>query len=167
MRTFLTALSFVLLLPLAAAGDHELRFESFTLRLGASVKEVVSALPEGFEFVEAPSAEGRQGYIAPSGARDHSAAMLTFDDGRLIGITRLVGPPDYSDQPATLLTANVVKTLADWNKDGPTPSVQASDLAEGPDIVQELVFQAGSRRLVLIRTHQVTQLVEHLGETGH
>lgn len=77
---------------------------------------------------------------------------------------RLIGAPDHRSDPAPALLSTLATVLENWrstNAEGIT--VRSSQFAQGSDKVEELVFEAGARQLVVLSLPSGMQVVENLG----
>jgi hypothetical protein len=156
--SLLFVLAVALTAPLQATTDSQVG--PVKLNFGASASEFASHLPSDVTLSAPVSGSGRE--IVDLMQGEVLLSILTFDSGRLVRSTRIIEPQDFSSAPAEVLAKSIVTTLTAWPPGEPL-QVEANDLAEGGDELQELVFRSGLRRLVLTRSAQLTQLVEHVG----
>jgi hypothetical protein len=105
---------------------------------------------------------GEHGFIA--NASGEPFVFLVFERGKLTRATRMVGESNYSSANAPTLITAVAGVIDSWNMSGGEKAVvHASHLKHGSDGVDEIVFESGSRQLVILSTPGGTQVVENLG----
>ena len=95
---------------------------------------------------------GDHGFVA--NAAGEPVVFVVFEGGKLTRATRLVG--GANEDPAKMVTT-VASALESW---GTPAKVRATHDAAGLD---EVVFESGSRQLIILSTGGRTQVVENLG----
>ena len=153
--------------------DHQLTFHRDTLP--ETVRAIPTAHGIAYEYTVQRDGKsvnvtyrdefGEHAFIAHRDDPKRAIAMLVFESGRLTRATRLIGPVNSASLSADALLKLVVETLAAWNSiDGqPTIAVTPFHFANNDQQLQELVFVSGKKRLTIVNSHGMTQLVENLG----